>query len=30
LNKDVADANIDPAEHYLKYGIKEGRKYRLA
>lgn len=27
INEDVADAEIDPVEHYLKYGRKEGRKY---
>ena len=25
LNPDVANASIDPFEHYIKYGIKEGR-----
>lgn len=25
LNPDVADADIDPLEHYIEYGMKEGR-----
>ena len=25
LNTDVADADIDPLEHYIEYGMKEGR-----
>jgi 2-polyprenyl-3-methyl-5-hydroxy-6-metoxy-1,4-benzoquinol methylase len=28
LNPDVAESKIDPEEHYLNFGIKEGRKYR--
>jgi hypothetical protein len=28
LNADVADAGVNPAEHYLKHGMREGRKYR--
>lgn len=28
LNSDVADANVDAGQHYLKFGIKEGRRYR--
>jgi hypothetical protein len=29
LNPDVAKAGVDPTKHYLKHGIKEGRKYLL-
>jgi hypothetical protein len=29
LNPDVRKAGVDPAEHYLKYGIKEGRNYKV-
>jgi hypothetical protein len=28
LHKDVADAGIDPEQHYLTYGYKEGRRLR--
>jgi predicted metal-dependent hydrolase len=28
LNPDVASARVDPAEHYLRHGYKEGRAYR--
>lgn len=28
LNGDVARAGIDPAQHYLRYGHAEGRRYR--
>jgi hypothetical protein len=28
LNPDVAAAKIDPAAHYLRYGMREGRAYR--
>jgi len=28
LNPDVRIAGVDPAEHFLKYGISEGRTYR--
>ncbi|MEM8493351.1 MAG: methyltransferase domain-containing protein [Pseudomonadota bacterium] len=29
LNPDVAEAGVDPAEHYLEYGVKEGRYYLI-
>ncbi|WP_404711406.1 phytanoyl-CoA dioxygenase family protein [Sphingomonas sp. MMS24-J13] len=29
LNPDVATAGVDPAEHYLKHGREEGRRYRI-
>lgn len=29
LNADVAAAGVDPAKHYLEFGAKEGRRYRL-
>ena len=28
LNLDVANAGADPAEHYLAFGAREGRRYR--
>ena len=28
LNPDVEAAKVDPAVHYLKFGVKEGRQYR--
>lgn len=28
LNADVAKASVDPINHYLNYGIKEGRRYK--
>jgi hypothetical protein len=28
LNPDVAMARLDPKQHYLKFGINEGRRYR--
>lgn len=28
LNKDVAEANVDARYHYLKFGMKEGRRYK--
>lgn len=28
LNPDVAAAGVDPAEHYLRFGVNEGRRYR--
>jgi hypothetical protein len=27
INQDVSDAGVDSVEHYLKYGIQEGRRY---
>jgi SAM-dependent methyltransferase len=30
LNKDVADAGVDPVQHYLTYGYREGRHLRYA
>lgn len=29
LNPDVKAAGVDPKEHYLLYGIQEGRQYRI-
>lgn len=29
INQDVRDAGIDPAEHYMKFGRQERRRYRL-
>ena len=29
MNKDVAEANVDPYEHYSKNGYKEGRAYKF-
>lgn len=29
LNPDVAKAKIDPHQHFLDHGIKEGRKYKI-
>jgi methyltransferase family protein len=28
IHKDVAEAGIDPEQHYLAYGYKEGRRFR--
>jgi hypothetical protein len=28
IHKDVADAGIDPKQHYLTYGYKEGRRFK--
>ena len=28
LNPDVQAAGLDPYEHYLEFGIKEGRQFR--
>lgn len=28
INTDIASAGIDPGEHYLRSGWKEGRKWR--
>ena len=29
LNEDIRDTGVDPAQHYLEFGRKEGRRYRL-
>jgi capsular polysaccharide biosynthesis protein len=29
LNRDVAEANLDPATHYVRYGRRERRRWRL-
>ncbi|MDH3195066.1 MAG: hypothetical protein OEL78_01990 [Hyphomicrobiales bacterium] len=29
-NKDVAEAKVDPAHHYIQYGVREGRKPKSA
>lgn len=29
LNPDVRSAGVDPKKHYLKYGIKENRQYKI-
>ncbi len=29
LNPDVRSAGIDPKKHYLKFGIKENRQYKI-
>jgi hypothetical protein len=28
LNPDVAEAHVDPAKHYLSFGMRESRRYR--
>jgi SAM-dependent methyltransferase len=28
IHKDIADAGVDPVQHYLLYGHKEGRRFR--
>ena len=30
LNDDVRQAGLDPARHYLEFGQKEGREYRIS
>ena len=30
LNQDVLESNLDPTEHYVQYGLKEGRPVRFS